>query len=121
MKMGEIVTALPALRKLADEKLTLKTLYQVSHTMSVLDNEIAFYNQERFKIIESLGNNIEGDKWKIPEENRAEFEARMDELINLEIESEIKPIMLPTSENLTMSFNEIKTLEGFVILDFVES
>lgn len=121
MKMGEIVTALPALQKLANEKLTLKTLYQVSHTMSLLDKEIDFYNQERMKIIESLGNNVEGDKWQIPKENMEEYQTRMEELINLEIASEIKPILLPTSENLQMSYNDIKALDGFVSLDFVDS
>ena len=121
MKIGEIVTALPALQKLASEKLTLKTLYKVSHMMSMLDKEISFYNQERMKIIESLGNNVENDKWKIPEENIEEFNNRMNELLNIEIASEIKPVELPVSENVEMSYNDIKALDGFIILGFADT
>lgn len=121
MTMGQIVTALPALQKLADEKLTLKTLYKVSNLLSKADREISFYNSERYKIVESLGNNLQDDKWQIPEENRAEFESRMSELLNLEVDAELTPVTVPTSEDLHMSYNDIKALEGFVILELVES
>ena len=45
----------------------------------------------------------------------------MDELINLEIDSEIEPVLLPVTEEIQLSYNELKALEGFVELDFVES
>lgn len=121
MKMGQIITAVPALQRLADEKLTLKTLYKVNRLLSSLDKEISFYNQERIKLIESLGNNVQGDKWAIAQDKQAEYQERMTELMNLEIETEISPVMLPTSESIQMSYNDIKALEGFVELDFVES
>lgn len=120
MKMGKIIAAVPVLQKLADEKLTLKTLYKVSNLLAKLDKEIAFYNKKRLDILESLGSNIQGDQWKIPSEKLEEFQAQTEELLNLETETEITPIKLPTSEPIQMSYNDIKALEGFVELDFVE-
>lgn len=120
MKIGEIVTALPVLQKLADEKLTLKTLYQLNHLMSMLETEIDFYNKERLKIVEELGRNVEGATWEVPKENMAEFTDRMGELTNFEVDAEIKPVKLPTSENIQMSYNDIKALSGFIDLDFTE-
>ena len=121
MKMGKIIEAVPALRKVSDLPLSLKTLYKLKNLMLKLEHEIDFYNEERMKIIESLGDNVRGDQWKISEENRAEFEKRMDELINLEVDSEIEPVLLPVTEEIQMSYSELKALEGFVELDFVES
>lgn len=120
MKMGKIIAAVPVLQKLADEKLTLKTLYKVSNLLAKLDKEISFYNKERLNILESLGNNVQGDKWKIPPEKMEEFQTRTEELLNLETDTDIKAIKLPTSEPIQMSYNEIKALEGFVELDDVE-
>lgn len=120
MKMAEIITAVPALQKLADEQLTLRTLYKVNRLLSSLEQEITFYNSERLKIIESLGHNIQGDKWSIPEGKQEEYQKRMAELLNLEIDTDITPVMLPTSEPIQMSYNDVKALKGFVELDDVE-
>ena len=49
-----------------------------------------------------------------------EFQTRTEELLNLETDTDIKAIKLPTSEPIQMSYNEIKALEGFVELDDVE-
>ena len=121
MKMGKIIEAVPALRKVSDLPLSLKTLYKLKILMLKLEHEIDFYNEERMKIIESLGDNVQGDQWKISGENRAKFDSKMDELINLEIDSEIEPVLLPVTEEIQLSYNELKALEGFVELDFVES
>ena len=121
MKMGKIIDAVPTLQKLSDRPLSLKTLYKLKSAMAKLEKEIDFYNEERVKIVSSLGDNIQGDQWKISDGNMEEFENRMTELINLEVDSEIEPILIPVTENIQMSYSELKALEGFVELDFVES
>ena len=120
MKMGKIVEALPALQKLAGADLTPKTLYWVSKLMSKLDKELAFFNEQQAKILQELGTELEGGKWKLPPENRAAFEERMTELANIEIEDDFKVVKLPMTENVSLSYNDIKMLEGLVELDFVE-
>lgn len=120
MKMGKIVEALPALQKLAGADLTPKTLYWVSKIMSKLDKELAFFNEQQAKILQALGTELEGGKWKLPPENRATFEERMMELANIEIEGDFKVVKLPMTENVSLSYNDMKMLEGLVELDFVE-
>lgn len=120
MKLGDVVNALPALQKLAGENLTPKTLYWVSKMLSKLDGEINFFNDERAKIAKELGNEVETDKWEIPVENRPEFERRMVDLLNVEIEAEFKVVKLPVTENIRLSYNDLRMLDGFVELELAE-
>lgn len=120
MKLGKIVKALPALRKLAGADLTPKTLYRVSKLMSKLDKELAFFNRQQVKALGELGTKLEGGSWQIPPENRQAFEDRMTELANIEIEDEIKPVKLPVTENVSLSYNDICLLEGLIELDSIE-
>ena len=120
MKLGNVVNALPALQKLAGENLTPKTLYWVGKTLSKLDGEINFFNEERAKIAKELGNEVETDKWEIPVENRPEFERRMVDLLNVEIEAEFKVVKLPVTENIRLSYNDLRMLDGFVELELAE-
>lgn len=121
MKLGSVVTSLPALQKLAGETLTPKTLYWVSKLLSKLDTEISFFNEERTKIVTELGEEVENDKWKIPQENRAEFERRMDDLLNVEIDTDFKVVQIPVTENVKLSYNDIRMLDGFVELVLAEA
>ncbi len=120
MKMGKLVEALPALQKLAAAELTPKTLYWVSKLMSKIDKELAFFNEQRMKALSELGTEVEPDKWKIDPEKRSVFEERMTELANIDVDETFKVVKLPMSENVSLSYNDLRSLEGLVELDFVE-
>lgn len=120
MKMGKLVEALPALQKLAAAELTPKTLYWVSKLLSKIDKELAFFNEQRDKALAELGTEVEPDQWKIDPENRPAFEERMTELANIDIDEVFKVVKLPMSENVSLSYNDLRSLEGLVELDFVE-
>ena len=120
MRIGQIVNALPALQKLGNENLTLKTLYWVNKLLSALDKELSFYNAQQRKILNELGTEVQPGKWEIPPEIREQYLARMTELANIEIEGDFKVVKLPMTENVSLSYNDMKMLEGLVELDFVE-
>ena len=120
MKLGKIVDALPALQKLGGENLTPKTLYWVSKLLSKLDDELSFYNKEHDKIIQELGSEVEDGKWQIPPENRPEFARRMTELVNIEIDGDFKVVKIPLTEQISLSYADIRLLEGLVELDLPE-
>ena len=120
MKMGKLVEALPALQKLAAAELTPKTLYWVSKLMSKIDKELAFFNEQRDKALAELGTEIETGKWKIDPDKRSVFEERMTELANIDVDETFKVVKLPMSENVSLSYNDLRSLEGLVELDFVE-
>lgn len=119
MKLGEVVGALPALQKLASEKLTAKALYRVSKTLSRLDKEIGFFNAERCKIVEELGEKVEDKEgaYEIPAANREEFNKRMAELSDIEIDPPIAVIKISTTEDIRLSYNDLRMLEGIVELE----
>ena len=114
MKMGKLVEALPALQKLAAAELTPKTLYWVSKLMSKIDKELAFFNEQRDKALAELGTEIETGKWKIDPDKRSVFEERMTELANIEIDETLKVVKLPMTENVSLSYNDLRSLEGLV-------
>lgn len=120
MKIGNVVTGLPALQKLAGESLTPKTLYWVSKLLSKLDKDIDFFSTERNKLVQEYGDEVEDGKFQVKPENRPDFERRMNELLDIEIEGDFKPVKLPTSEHITLSYNDLRMLEGFVELDLID-
>ena len=116
MKLGKIINALPALQKLAGEDLTIKTLYRVSKLMQRLEKEIDFFNAERNKTIEELCVKEKGAQYKIPEENREALDKRLEDLSNVDIEPEIEPTKISSDENMRLSYNDLKALEGLVLI-----
>lgn len=116
MKLGTVINALPSLQKLAAEDLTVKTLYKVNKLMQRLDKEIDFFNLERNKIIEELCKKEEGTKYLIPENNREEVDKRLKDLSDIDIDPDIDPIKISIDENIRLSYNDLRLLEGMIEL-----
>lgn len=121
MKLSTIVNAVPALQKLAATNLSPRTLYWISKLMAKVDRELAFFNREREKIVRELGKEVEGGKWEIPAENRETLDKRIADLLDIDIDDDdLKVAKIPTTEPITMSYNELRTLEGLVELELDE-
>lgn len=120
MKLDNVINAVPALQKLASESLTPKTLYWVSKLLSKLEKDVDFFNAERNKLVQEFGAEIEPGKWKVREEQFSDFECRMGDLLNVEIDADFKVVQLPTSENIKLSYNDLRLLDGFVELALVD-
>lgn len=121
MKLSTIVNAVPALQKLAATNLSPRTLYWISKLMAKIDCELAFFNAEKEKIArELLGKEVEKGKWEIPAENREALDRRMADLLDIDIDDDFKVAKIPTTEPITMSYNDLRTLEGLVELELDE-
>lgn len=70
MLLKEIVSAVPALGKLAAANLRLKTAYELKKTADILQKEVDFFEQERRKIAEKYGTAQEDGAVLIPAEQR---------------------------------------------------
>jgi len=116
MKLVNVVNALPALQKLANEDLTIKTLYKVKKLMERLDKEIAFYNSERNKAIEELCQKEDETKYIIPDENRDLLNKRLMDLSDIDIDPPIDALQISTDEKIRLSYNDIKALAGIIEL-----
>ena len=116
MKISQIVNALPSLQKLAKQDMSIKKLYQVSKLLSKLDDELAFYNAQRSKIISQYCDITDGQY--IPrKEDSDKLSKEMNELLNLDIQCDIQEVAISVNEDVKLSYNDLMALEGFVRIE----
>jgi len=120
MKLGTLIQALPAMQKLAGENLTPKTLYWTNKLLSRLEKDVDFFGQERSKLLKQYGEETEPDKWRVKPENIEAFEAAMKEIVDIDIEADFKVVKIPTTEKISLSYNDLRLLEGLAELNLVE-
>ena len=113
MKFIQIIDALPSLQKLAEQELSIRNLYKISKLMGNLEGEVAFYNIQRNKIMSQYCD-IVGNQYAPREADMEKLNAEMGELLNTEIEGDIKEVELDINENVKLSYNDLVALRGFV-------
>ena len=116
MKIKQVVEALPSLQKLAGQDLSIKKLYKVSKLLGSLDNEIAFYNAQRNKILSQYCD-IMGNQYVPRKEDEAKLNVELGELLDTDIECEIKEVVLGIDENIKLSYNDLVALKNFVTIE----
>jgi hypothetical protein len=116
MKIIQIVDARPSLQKLAAQDLSIKTLYKVSKLLGKLDEELVFYNEHRSKILGKYCDIV--DNQYVPrEENVAQLNAELGELLDTDIEYEVKEVTIGINEDVKLSYNDVVALQGFVRIE----
>lgn len=111
-----LVDALPALQKLAKQELTIGTLYKVSKLLDRLENEACVYHKMARSLIEKYCT-VENGTVTPKSDTAEEFNDKFDELLNYEIDlGEIKPIEIPTSENIKLSYNDLLLIKEFITI-----
>lgn len=119
MKIIQVVNAIPSLQKLAGQDLSIKKLYKVSKLLGNLENEIAFYNEQRNKILSQYCEIV--DNQYVPHQGcEDKMNAAMNELLDTDIECDIKEVVIGDDENIKLSYNDLVQLNGFVRLDEIE-
>jgi hypothetical protein len=116
MKIIQVVNALPSLQKLAGQDLSIKKLYKVSKLLGNLENEIAFYNTQRSKLLSQYCD-VVGNQYVPRKEDEAKLNAELNELLDTDIECEVKEVAIGTDEDVKLSYNDLVTLEGFVRIE----
>ena len=116
MKIVQVVDALPSLQKLAGQDLSIKKLYKISKLLGNLDNEVAFYNEQRSKILAKYCD-IEGNQYKPREKDMVKLNTEMGELLDTEIECEINEVVIDTDEDIKLSYNDLLALKDFVRIE----
>ena len=113
MKIRQVVNALPTLQKLANQDMSLKKLYKISKLLGSLDDEIAFYHEQRYKILEKYCDVVDGQY--VPRaENNAKLNAELGELLNTEIDDSIVEVVIDCDEDVKLSYNDLMILKGFI-------
>ena len=118
MQLKEIVSAVPALGKLAAANLRLKTAYELKKTADILQKEVDFFEQERRKIVEKYGTVREDGAVLIPAEQRAQADEEYVRLLSMEVQPDFSRLQISISEDAKLSVNDLAALAPFA--DFIE-
>lgn len=94
--MRQLIDAVPALNKLISSDMPLKTAYRVTLMMDKLEPELKFFNQKRSEIPQG--------------EDAVTY---MEALLELTLETEVEPLEIPLSDNLTLSPMDVRNLRPF--------
>ena len=118
MQLKEIVSAVPALGKLAAANLRLKTAYELKKTADILQKEVDFFEQERRKIVEKYGTVREDGAVLIPAEQRAQADEEYARLLSMEVQPDFSRLQISISEEAKLAVNDLAALAPFA--DFIE-
>ncbi len=116
MKIIQVVNALPSLQKLAGQDLSIKKLYKISKLLGNLEQEIAFYNTQRNKILSQYCD-IVGNQYVPRAEDEAKLNAEMNELLDTDIEYNVVEVTIGIDEDVKLSYNDLVALKGFVSIE----
>ena len=118
MQLKEIVSAVPALGKLAAANLRLKTAYELKKAADILQKEVDFFEQERRKIVEKYGTAQEDGAVLIPAEQRTQADEEYARLLSMEVQPDFSRLQISISEEAKLSVNDLAALAPFA--DFIE-
>ena len=119
MKFIQVINALPSLQKLAGQELSIKNLYKVSKLMGNLENEIAFYDTQRNKILSQYCD-VVGNQYVPRKEDEEKLNTEMGELLDTEVECDIREVVIGLDEDVRLSYNDLIALRGFIKINEIE-
>lgn len=102
-----IIAAVPAFQKLVVQDLPLPVAYKLSKIVKSVNDEIQFFTEQQAAIVK---RHEDPHSPKIVEE--------VEELLDLEIEWDKKPLRVEITEGLHLSCADVDALDGFI--EFVE-
>lgn len=116
MKIKQVVDALPSLQKLAGQDLSIKKLYKISKLLGNLEKEIAFFNEQKTKLFVKYCD-VVGNQYVPRKETEGQFAQEFNELLDTDIECEIKEVTICDDEDVKLSYNDLMALEGLVRIE----
>lgn len=116
MTLGRVVSAAPALQKITNMDLPVKSLYRVSILMAKIEPQLKFYDIERAKIIKKY---CEKDThgFRVVPKYREQLEREFNDLSEIDI-GEIEEIKIAECDTILMSYADLVALEGIIKIDF---
>ena len=101
-KIGTLIDAVPALRKLNSLDLPLKASFKVYKLVAAVDSELSFFTERREAIQKKADNR----------------DAEIQELVNQEVELDVERVVIIMTDDLRLSAADLAALMPFI--DFKE-
>lgn len=119
MTLRNIVNAVPVLRKLTTCELSVAQLYRASKLVKAANEELAIYDAGRRELIERHCEK-DGDKLKYKDGTGEAFNRELQELLDVEVELNVKPLVLTEKDNIRLTLCELDAAEGLIKIEMEE-
>lgn len=108
--INQILTARDTLSRLAERTLPVKQSFRLAKLIKAVNSEMSIYDGERIKLCEKYGTlNEEQKQYDI--KDKESFVRESTELLNQEVELDVKPIDIT---ELELSAQDILNIEPFI-------
>ena len=117
VRLESILDAQTALAELAKKDLKIATAYKVAKLIKVVAAEVELFNEQRIKLLKSVGSTLseDGTQYLIPNDKKAEFAKSFTELVSVEVDVPDK--INVSGEDISISPDLLMALEAFVEIE----
>lgn len=113
MKLRKIVKSAPILRKLGACEFSVAQLYRATKLINAVNEELSIYDAGRRELIERYCEK-DGDKLKYKDGTGEAFNRELQELLDVEVELNVKPLVLTERNNIRLTLCDMDAVEGLV-------
>lgn len=113
MTLRNIVNAKPVLQKLTTQELSVVQLYWAAKLVKAVNEELSIYDAGRRELIERHCEK-DGDKLKYKDGTGEAFNRELQELLDVEVELNVKPLVLTERNNIRLTLCDMDAVEGLV-------
>ena len=115
MTLRKIVKAAPVLRKLGGCEFSVAQLYRATKLINAVNAELTIYDAGRRELIERHCEK-DGEKLKYKDGTGVAFNRELQELLDVEVELNAKPLVLTERDNIRLTLADMDALDGFIEL-----
>ena len=115
MTLRNIVKAAPVLQKLTRHEFSVAQLYRATKLINAVNAELAIYDAGRRELIERHCEK-DGKKMKYKDGTGIAFNRELQELLDVEVELNVKPLVLTERDNIRLTLADMDALDGLVEL-----
>lgn len=116
MKQNKIIKAYNVLDKMSQMQFSLKTSYNIMKLKKQLQTQYDFQSAEQQKAFDAFNGKISENNQLYFQnvEDMQAFSDKLNELADLDIDIDIKSIEIALTEEISITPQELQSLEGFV-------
>lgn len=115
MTLRNIVKAAPVLQKLTRHEFSVAQLYRATKLINAVNAELAIYDAGRRELIERHCEK-DGEKMKYKDGTGIAFNRELQELLDVEVEMNVKPLVLTERDDIRLTLADMDALDGLVEL-----
>lgn len=113
MTLRNIVKSAPVLQKLTAQEFSVAQLYRAAKVIKAVNEELAIYDTGRRELIERHCEK-DGDKLKYKDGTGEAFNRELQELLDVEVDLNVKPLVLTERDNIRLTLCDMDAVEGLV-------